>query len=106
MDGHTQERRNYGFVIGLMTGTLVGAGLAMWLVPRAAAEIRKRMTGSAKSFGKRAAEQYQQASARAGEVVEEITQKGQGVRDGVAAAVAHGAHEVERFALAAKSDRR
>lgn len=105
MNEQAQERRDYGFAIGLMTGTLVGAGLAMWLAPRAAAELRKRVTDSATRLGKQVSNQYQQASTRAGEAVEGLTRKSNGVRDGVADAVAHGAHEVERFALAAKSDR-
>ena len=73
MTEQIQRRRDYGFAIGLMTGTFVGAGLAMWLAPRAAAEFR------------------------------ELKQKGQDVRDDVADVVARGAHEVERFAVAAKS---
>jgi gas vesicle protein len=81
MTEQIQKRRDYGFAIGLMTGTFVGAGLAMWLAPRAAAELRSRV----------------------GERVDELKQKGQGVRDDVADVVARGAHEVERFAVAAKS---
>ena len=104
MNAHTQEHRDYGFMIGLLAGTFVGAGLAMWLVPRAASELRHRIRGSARSLGQRASDQYQKASARAGEALDEITRKGQGVRDDVADAVARGAHEVERFATAAKTD--
>jgi len=103
MDAHTQEHRDYGFVIGLLTGTFVGAGLMMWLAPRTASELRQRMTDSAKSLGERASEQYQQTSARVGEVVDDLTRKGQGVRDDVAGAVARGAHEVERYAKAART---
>jgi gas vesicle protein len=112
MNAPLQERRDYGFVIGLLTGTCVGAGLAMWLAPRLSAELRGRMTDSARSLGQRASEQYQKASTRVGEVVDELTRKGQGVRDDVADVVARGAHEVargagevERYATGAKSDR-
>jgi gas vesicle protein len=112
MNAPLQERRDYGFVIGLLTGTCVGAGLAMWLAPRLSAELRERMTDSARSLGQRASEQYQQASTRVGEVVGELTRKGQGVRDDVADVVARGAHEVargasevERHVRRAKSDR-
>lgn len=112
MNAQMQEHRDYGFVIGLLTGTFVGAGLAIWLAPRLASELRERMTDSARSLGKRASDQYQQASARVGEAVDELARKGQGVRNDVAGAVARGAHEVargahevERYATAAKSDR-
>jgi gas vesicle protein len=123
MNAELQDRRDYRFVIGLLTGTCVGAGLAMWLVPRLGSELRQRMADSAKSLGERASEQYQQAGARVGETVDELTRQGrgvrndvaqavddltrqgQGVRNDVADAVARGAHDVERYATAAKGDR-
>jgi gas vesicle protein len=101
----TQERRSHGFAIGLLTGTFVGAGLAMWLAPRMASELRERITDSAKGLGLQASEQFEQARSRVGEAVSDLTRKGQDVRDDVADAVARGAHEVERYAIAAKSDR-
>jgi gas vesicle protein len=105
MTVRTRERRSPGFAIGLLTGTFVGAGLAMWLAPRMASELRERMTGSAKGLGRHASEQYAQASSRIGEAVSELARKGQDVRDDVADAVARGAHTVEGYAIAAKSDR-
>jgi gas vesicle protein len=116
MNAHTQEntheKRDYRFVVGLLTGTFVGAGLMMWLAPRTASELRRRVADSAKDLGSRASEQYQQASTRVGEAVDELTRKGQGVRDDVADALARGArevgrgaNEVERYATAVKSDR-
>jgi gas vesicle protein len=105
MNARTQERRDFGFVIGLLTGTFVGAGLAMLFAPRSGSDLRQRVTDSARSLGERASEQYQQASARVGEAVDEITRKGQDVRDEVADVVARGAHEVERYATEVKTDR-
>jgi gas vesicle protein len=103
MNRLTHEHRGYGFVIGLLTGTFVGAGLAMWLAPGSASELRQRMTDSAMRLRKRASEQYQQASTCVGEAVDELTRKGRDARDDVADAVAGGAHEVERYATAAKT---
>lgn len=112
MSTHTEEHRDHGFVIGLLTGTFVGAGLMMWLAPRTASELRQRVSDSARKLGERASEQYQQASTGVGEAVGELARKGRGVRDDVADVVARGAHEVERgaheverYATAAKSDR-
>ncbi len=112
MNAQPQERRDYGFVIGLLTGTAVGAGLAMWLAPRLTAELRERVTDSARTLRRRASARYQEASTRVGDAVEDLTRKSQDVRDEVADAVARGAHEVargahevERYATAAKSDR-
>jgi gas vesicle protein len=105
MNAPAQELRDHRFVIGLLAGTCLGVGLAMWLAPRSA-ELRQRITDSARSLGEQASEQYQQASTRVGEAVDELTRKGQGVRDDVADAVSRGAHEVERYATAARSTSR
>jgi gas vesicle protein len=105
MNAQTHTRRDHAFVIGLFTGMAAGAGLAIWLTPRLGSELRERVTDSARNWGHQAAEQYQQASTRVGEAVDELTRKGQGVRDDVADAVASGARELERYATAAKSGR-
>src|SRR5271155_142789 len=72
----TQEQGDHGFAIGLLTGAFFGAGLAIWLVPRLASELRERLSDSARSLGKRASEQYQQASARVGEAVGDLPASG------------------------------
>ena len=105
MEMLTPRSRDYSFVIGVLTGTFVGAGLAMWFAPKLTAELRERVTDSARDLAKRATEQYRQASSRVADAADELARKGNGVRDDVANAVAHGAHEVERVALAARSDR-
>lgn len=102
MNANTQDNRDYGFALGLLAGTFVGAGLMMWLAPRVRSEVRQRLADSAADLGKRASEQYQQAGSRVGEAVDELTRKSQGVRDTIADTVARGAREVERFATAAK----
>jgi gas vesicle protein len=104
MESNSQQSNGVGFVFGLMAGTLVGAGLALWLTPGSASELRDRVTDSARALGKRASDGYDDASARVGIAVDEIARKGNRVRDDAAESVARGAHEVERFAVAAKSD--
>ena len=105
MSGDIQEPRDYGFVVGLLTGTMIGAGLMMWLAPRVVSEIRGRITDSAANLRRQASDQYEQASGRVSDAVDDLTRKVQGVRDDAADTVARGAHEVERYAKAAKSDR-
>jgi len=104
MNARTRERPDHGFVIGLLAGTVVGAGLTMWLAPRVASELLQRASDSARGLGRKASERFQQASTGVGDAVVEITRKGRGVRDEVAESVGRGAHEVERYAMAAKSD--
>ena len=47
------EDRDYRFLTGLALGGIVGAGLAMWLAPRAAAEIKARAAETAKTSATR-----------------------------------------------------
>ena len=111
MNATQQEPRDHGFMIGLMTGTRVGAGLVLWLGPRSGA-LRQQVVESVNGLGRKASDHYQQASSRVGGKVDDLVQRGQDVRDELADAVAkgahdvaRGAHEVERVAKAAKSDR-
>ena len=105
MNAYAREHPDYGFVIGLLTGTFVGAGLVMWLAPRSASELGERISDSARSLGEQASAGYRQASARVGEAVDELTRKGQGVVDQAAEAVTDVATEVELPATATRGDR-
>ena len=89
MNSPTQEQPGYGFVMGLLTGTCVGVGLALWFAPRSAGELRGRMTETATRVGQRASEWYERATLRVGKAVDEVTGKGQDARDDVAQAVAN-----------------
>ena len=91
MKAHTQEYRDSRFVIGLLTGAFVGAGLVMWLAPRSASELGERLNDSAKSLGERASAHYRQARIRVGEAVDDLTAKRQDVRADAAEAVARSA---------------
>jgi len=110
MNEQAAQNRDYRFVTGLVIGGLVGAGLAMLLAPRAAAEIKARAVDSAKDLGNAVSARYREARVRVTDAVDGLTRKGQGVRDAVsdtvvrgAQAVEHGAQEVERYATDAKT---
>jgi gas vesicle protein len=105
MDTYTQERRGYGFMVGLLAGTCIGGGLAMLFAPRSGSDLRRQVADSANDLGERASQQYQQVSSRVGEAVDDLTRKGQDVRDDVAETVAQSARDVEQLANAAKSPR-
>ena len=77
-----------GFVLGLLTGAAVGAALAIIYAPRISAA---------------AVTTYRDASTRMADAVDDVTARGQAVRDDVADAVGRGAREVERFAMASKT---
>jgi gas vesicle protein len=88
MNGQAPHSRDYGFLAGLLTGAAVGAGVALWLAPSATAEVRGRLNASARKLG------------------DDLRIKSDDIRDHVADAVARGAHDVEQFAAAAKSNPR
>jgi gas vesicle protein len=50
------------FMMGLLTGTVLGAGLGMLLAPKAGAEIRGQIGEQARNIGNKASEQYRRAS--------------------------------------------
>ena len=52
------------FVMGLLTGTVLGAGLGMLLAPKSGSELRSQLGDHAASLGRAAGEQLR----RAGEV--------------------------------------
>src|SRR4051812_14166522 len=104
MASHTQQPQGLGFIFGLMAGTLVGAGLTLWLAPKTATELKTRVSDGAKALGKRASAGYDDANDRIRTVAVDLARNGNRVRDDVAESVVRGAREVERFAVAVKSD--
>ena len=104
-----EEDRNYRFLAGLAMGGVVGAGLAIWLAPRAAG-IKARAADSAKILGDAVSERYRGARLRVTDTVDGLSRKGQGLRDNAcdtvvraAQEVESGAREVQHFAMDAKS---
>jgi gas vesicle protein len=102
--------RDYRFLTGLAMGSIVGAGLAMWLAPRAAAEIKARATDTAKIVGDAVSERYRDARLRVANTVDGIARKGKGIRDEACDTVVRaaqdveaGAREVQHFATDAKT---
>jgi gas vesicle protein len=82
------------FVMGLLTGTVLGAGLGMLFAPKAGSEIRSQLTEQAGSLKSTASEGYRRASETAGELAE----KGRDVVDKAKDAVSRGTDEAQRYA--------
>jgi len=109
MDERGRHAGDYRLLTGLALGSVVGAGVTLWLAPRAAAEIRAWAVDTARSLGHAASERYRDARLRLGETVGGIARKGQGLRNNAfdkVARVAHGveagARGVQHFAVDAK----
>jgi gas vesicle protein len=103
MNTRPENGGNNGFLIGLITGGAIGAGLAILFAPRLASELRERVTDSATDLGHAASRRYQDVTTRVADVVDAATARGQAVRDDVADAVGRGAREVEQSAIASKT---
>ena len=96
-ENQARGERNHGFVIGLLTGSVVGASLGWLLAPRISA-LGRQTADSLRSLGNAANDRYQEAGERLAAVVDDITEKGQEVRDQISDAVIHGARAVEQHA--------
>jgi gas vesicle protein len=65
-DRYDSEGSGGGFMMGLLTGTVLGAGLGMLLAPKAGADLRGALGEQARNLGSMANEQYRKASEAAG----------------------------------------
>src|SRR5688500_12527732 len=60
-DRYESEAGGGGFMMGLLTGTVLGAGLGMLLAPKAGSELRGAIGEQARQWSNTAAEQYRHA---------------------------------------------
>jgi gas vesicle protein len=121
MNTRTQDNNvNHGgrFLLGLVAGSAIGAGLAMYFSSRLASELHQRVADSTNDLRNAASKGFQNVATcvadvvdRVADVADDVTRSGQAVRDDVADAVGRGAHavgrgarEVEQFAKASKTD--
>lgn len=111
MNGHDTIGSDHRFLAGLAMGSVVGAGLALWLAPRAAAEIKARATDRAKSVGAAVSGHYRDARMSMTQAMDGLTRRGQTMRDdacdsviSAAKDVEVGARHVQHFAGDAKSN--
>jgi gas vesicle protein len=61
-DRYENEGGGGGFMMGLLTGTVLGAGLGMLLAPKAGSELRGAIGEQARNLSNVASEQYKKAS--------------------------------------------
>jgi gas vesicle protein len=87
------------FVIGLLTGTVLGAGLGMLFAPKSGSELRGQISEQAGHLKNAASEQYKRAS----ETASGWAEKGREVYDKARDAVSKGSEEAQRYAREATS---
>jgi gas vesicle protein len=93
-DRYDNEGSGGGFMMGLLTGTVLGAGLGMLLAPKAGSELRGAIGDQARNLGNMASEGYRRASEQAGGWAE----KGREFVDKAKEAVSRGAEEARGYA--------
>lgn len=93
-DRYDNEGQGNGFVMGLLTGAVLGAGIGMLLAPKAGTELRGTIGEQARSLGNMASEQYRRASQTAGGWAE----RGREFVDKARDAVQRGAEDVRDYA--------
>lgn len=106
-DGYDQFDRNLeyhegggsSFVMGLLTGTVLGAGLGMLFAPRPGSELRRNLSEQAGNISNKASEGYRRASDTAGQWAE----RGREMYNRASEAVAKGADEARRYSDATTS---
>jgi gas vesicle protein len=81
------------FVMGLLTGTVLGAGLGMLFAPKSGSELRNQVAEQAGNLANTASEGYRRASEAAGGWAE----KGREAYDKARDAVNRGADEAQRY---------
>jgi len=66
------EREDGGgsFLMGLLAGTVLGAGLGMLFAPRAGSELRSQLTDQAEKLKATANDTYQQATDKVSQIVD------------------------------------
>ena len=88
------EAHGGGFVLGLIAGAVVGAGLGMLFAPKSGAELRGQLSDQADEFASMAGRQYRRAASTANDLMD----RGRGAYESAREAVSNGANEAQRYA--------
>src|SRR5437762_9387981 len=81
------------FVMGLLTGTVLGAGLGMLFAPKSGSELRGQLAEQAGNIANTASEGYRKAS----ETASDWADRGRQVYDKAVDSVSKGADEAQRY---------
>jgi gas vesicle protein len=114
-DGYDRFDNNEGsgggsFVMGLLTGTVLGAGLGILFAPKAGSELRGQISEQAGNLANQASEGYRRATENAGqwaekgkETANEWAERGKDMYGKAKDAVSRGADEAQKYVRDAAS---
>lgn len=99
------------FVMGLLTGTVLGAGLGMLFAPKAGQELRNQVAEQAGNLASTASDGYRRASETASDLADRgreaagnLAGRGREMYDKARDAVSKGAEEAQRYVRDTASD--
>src|SRR5437763_10511792 len=96
-DGYDRYENEGGgggsFVMGLLTGTVLGAGLGMLFAPKSGSELRGQLSEQAGNIANAATDQYRRVSEAAGDLAD----RGREMYDKARDAVSRGTEEAQRY---------
>jgi gas vesicle protein len=96
-DGYDRYENEGGgggsFVMGLLTGTVLGAGLGMLFAPKSGSELRGQLSEQASNLANQAQDQYRRVSEAAGDMAD----RGREMYDKARDAVSRGSEEAQRY---------
>lgn len=101
---HNDEGGGGSFLMGLLTGTVLGAGLGMLFAPRAGSELREQFSERTGALADRAKERYEAATETAGQWVDkgkdaasDLTERGKDAYGAARDAVSHGTDKAQDY---------
>jgi gas vesicle protein len=92
-DRGCNEAGGVSFIMGLLTGTILGVGLGMLLAPKRGVDLRGELGEQARTFGAKASERYQRAS----ETASTLAERGREIVNQAREAVNRGAEGVRTY---------
>jgi gas vesicle protein len=72
---HAEEEYNAGFAAGVITGVIVGAGLALLLAPKSGAALREDLNESWSAMRDAVARRYRELAERAGVELDNLQER-------------------------------
>jgi gas vesicle protein len=96
--GRNAENGGGGFMLGLITGTVLGAGIGLLFAPKSGAELRSQLTTRANDLADTAAQGYRQATDTAANVASDLADRGRDIYNRTKDVVSRTADDAERYA--------
>jgi gas vesicle protein len=96
-DYQNADSNGGGFMVGLFTGALIGAGIGLLLAPKSGAELRKKLMSRAGELADTVEQAYGHATETVGDLAQRGTEAGREVYSAGRDLASRASSEAERF---------